>query len=541
MRYYTESAASINYLVERCYFDAEQGRLKLALDRLSGLDQQFPNDGRIVYAQGLLRRKNLGQGIQARALFERSYNLCLKAELADHTCWYAATNVTMLARDVEEFRRWADLTKSAPAPPNTKKPDYQEHFRNFETGAPYWLCIATYAEVEAKQSDFGAAAATLEVALETAAVGEKEAFLRRLRAQWIRELDKRHQQQRKAAREAFPDEERLALHEALNELDRAIASDPYDAELWNLKAAWMNLLERYSDALQAAKHAIENRDPYAKAHINAATALVGLGRQAEGLQQVEEALRQATTSGDDRDLDQAQTLGRAYTTPSTKPSLDQLLPILGEFLRSSDNSSKAEMERGHSPGFSLDKVTRRLIMHSRKIRGGFGIGYVPMIAELLSDFTPETVWTVMVNGKRTAPNLYGSWLAAVVYIVAKCDGVERRDAARLFVLLLLSSLDSRNIRGMHREYVLAPSEGSQGEFPLDPLIRTELARVHPQLPELIAEQEPIEPHERQRAVDDILSSLSGPIPGPNPNTEEVVAQRSKSGLFRRLVRSVLGS
>jgi hypothetical protein len=266
-----------------------------------------------------------------------------------------------------------------------------------------------------------------------------------------------------------------------------------------------------------------------------------LGRQAEGLQQVEEALRQATASGDDRDVDQAQTLRQGYTNSSTKPSLDALLPALGDFLKASDNSSKAEMEREHSPGFSIDKVTRRLILHSRKIRGAFGIGYVPMIAELLSDFTPETVWVVITSGQQSAPNLYGAWLAAVVYLVAKCDGVERRDAARLFVLLLISSMNSRSIRGMYRESVLATSEGSQGEFPLDSLIRVELARVHPQLPELIAEQQPIEPQERQKAVDEVLDSLRGPLPALNPNTEEVASNRSKGGLLRRLVRSVLGS
>lgn len=539
MRYYIESAGAIPYLVERCFFDAEQGRLMLALDRLRGLDEQFPDDGRIVYAQGLLLRKYLGQGIQAKALFERSYGLGLRTGRTDHTCWYSAANVTMLAGNEEEFRRWADLTMSAPAPPNTQKPDYGEHFRNFESGAPYWFCMATYAEIEAKRSDFGAAAAILETIMAAGGVGENEVSLRRPRAQWIRELDKRHQQQREACREAFPAEERLALHEAVNELDRSITIDPYDAELWNLKAAWMNLLEHYSDALQAATRAIEIRDPYAKAHINAGTALVGLGRQVEGLQQIEEAVRQATASGDHRDLDQAQTLRQAFGNPSTKASLDTLLPVLEEFLKSSENNSKAEMEREHSPGFSIDKVTRRLVTHSRKIRGAFGIGYVPMIAELLSDFTPETVWVVIVKGQQAAPTLYKSWLAAVIYLAAKCDGVERRDATRLFVLLLLAPLNSQSIRGMYREYVLAVSEGSQGEFALDSLVRTELARVHPQLPGLIAEQQSIELRERQRAVDEVLGSLRGPIPGANPNTEEVLAHRP--GWIARLVRSVFDS
>ena len=66
---------------------------------------------------------------------------------------------------------------------------------------------------------------------------------------------------------------RAALHDALAELDRALVLDPFDAELWNLSAAWNNLLERFPEALAAAERAAGLRSPYPKAHINAAWAL----------------------------------------------------------------------------------------------------------------------------------------------------------------------------------------------------------------------------------------------------------------------------
>lgn len=543
MRFYSESPKALPYLVERCYFDAEQGRLKLACERLNSYDQQFPDQAAIIYAQGLLRRKYLGQGIASRDLFERSYKLAFPAGAADHVCWLSASNVTMLSPNEEEFRRWAAVTASAPSPPGVDKPDYSDFFRNFESsGAPYWGCLVSYAEVLEKSGDFGSCAATLEVALKAAnnSMGDREVHARRRRAQWIRELDKQHQQQRESGGERFPDDERLALHEALAELDRALTCDPYDAELWNLKSAWYVLLERHESALSAARHAIEIREPYAKAHINAGSGLLGLGKLTEARDEFEVAVAQAQAAGDAASDQQAGDLLRSLSIEPSS-SWTSVKGQLHAFLEASENNSRAEMERLHSPGFRLEQVISHLVSFSRRIRGPLGAGSVPMLAELLSDFTPETVWGVLTGARKAAPDFADSWLAANLYLVLHCDGAERRDAYRLLVLCMVEAPELEEIRSRYRSAVLATTAAWGEQCPLDEIVRAELGRIQTALPGFIALQDPIRSGEREQALGRIVASLTGPIPGRNPNTEEVVERRSPRGSMRRLLAWIKGS
>lgn len=78
MRYYVESAASIPYLVERCYFDAEQGRLKVALDRLRGLDEQFPDDGGLF-----MRMACCDENTWVKAFRQRRYSSARTASVCE--------------------------------------------------------------------------------------------------------------------------------------------------------------------------------------------------------------------------------------------------------------------------------------------------------------------------------------------------------------------------------------------------------------------------------------------------------------------------
>lgn len=543
MRFYSESPKALPYLVERCYFDAEQGRLKLACERLNSYDQQFPDQAAIIYAQGLLRRKYLGQGLAARDLFERSYKLALPAGAADHVGWLSASNVTMLSPNEEEFRRWAAVTVSAPSPPGVDKPDYSDFFRNFESsGAPYWGCLVSYAEVLEKSGDFGSCAATFEVALKAAdnSMGEREVHARRRRAQWIRELDKQHQQQRESGGEHFPDDERLALHEALAELERALTCDPYDAELWNLKAAWYVLLGRHDSALSAARRAIEAREPYAKAHINAGSSLLGLGKETEARQEFDVAVAQAQAADDGASDQQARDLLRSLSAEPTS-SWTSVKGQLHAFLEASSNNSRAEMERLHSPGFRLEQVVSHSVSFSRKIRGPQGSGSVPLLAELLSDFTPETVWCVLRKARKAAPEFADSWLAASLFLILHCDGPERRDAVRLLALCMVEALELEEIRSLYRRSVLATTAAWGEQCPLDEIARAELGRIQTALPAFIAVQDPIRSDEREQAFNGPVGSLAGPIPGRNPNTEEVVKQRSQRGSLRRLLGWIKGS
>ena len=51
--------------IERCFFDAEHGWITLSLDRLDDLKNEFPSDPQVLYAEALIRKGFLGQGIKA--------------------------------------------------------------------------------------------------------------------------------------------------------------------------------------------------------------------------------------------------------------------------------------------------------------------------------------------------------------------------------------------------------------------------------------------------------------------------------------------
>src|SRR3954449_1312887 len=114
MTSYKPESGSIAFLVARCYFEADQTRVALALDRLKELGEMFPDDARISYAEGILRRDHLGEGLRARNLFEKAYWAGLKSGLQGDYCWSAASNVADLACDEQDFKKWVDLTRSAP-------------------------------------------------------------------------------------------------------------------------------------------------------------------------------------------------------------------------------------------------------------------------------------------------------------------------------------------------------------------------------------------------------------------------------------------
>ena len=62
--YKLDKEDKINY-INRSFFDAEHGWITLALNRLESLLNEFPNDPQVLYAEGLIRKDFLGQGIKA--------------------------------------------------------------------------------------------------------------------------------------------------------------------------------------------------------------------------------------------------------------------------------------------------------------------------------------------------------------------------------------------------------------------------------------------------------------------------------------------
>src|SRR4051812_34321450 len=114
MRFYKRTRDDKLNAGRRSLEEAERGQVHLALERLRDLSAEFPNDPEVLYVEGLLRQDHLGQGIMARELFERVYNLIPPSDprLAE-TRAFAACNAAMLSRDEAELQRWLPLAIQA--------------------------------------------------------------------------------------------------------------------------------------------------------------------------------------------------------------------------------------------------------------------------------------------------------------------------------------------------------------------------------------------------------------------------------------------
>ncbi len=516
-RFFHQVSDNVAFLIQRCYFEADQSRLHLALQRLLELKGQFPDNARILYAEGVVRRDYLGQGLLARDLFECAYESALRTRLAGDHCWSAASNATGLARTEQEYRKWAELTTTAPPLGVGRRPTFEQSFARLDDGIPYLQILRDSAEGMEEAGHSGSSAAHMQVALALGGLDRLEEMdMRRYRAQRLRSLDARAEETRTAICEWYSAEERIVLDEALEELERAIALNPYDPELWNLKAAWLNLLDRSNEALSAANKAAELRNPYPKAHINAALALYRLGRYEEARIRINTALQQARDLHDPSDTEQAERLARVCSRPPVKPALADMISDLETILRAARRCSDLEMDLIHGDVPLVDVISR-LIGHSREW-GPTALGYIPMIAELLSDFTPETVCNVLINTKQRRPDLTEAWLLATLYLAANDTGVGLRDACRLALLLMFIPLEAHKIYSNYRDLVLAPSDVRNGPLAsLASAMEHELNRLSPNLPPVLAAQPPITPAERTKAQREILDKLAGRVPPPNPN------------------------
>jgi len=350
---------------------------------------------------------------------------------------------------------------------------------------------------------FGDSAALMELALLAGKMSpDEEVRTRRVRAQSLRALDAEEQRYRETILEFFPPDERLALHEALAELDQAIALDEYDPELWNLKSAWCWFLLRYEEAVDYADRAIGLRPfNYAKPYMNKANALWAQGKEVEALAYAQETLRHAELSNLIDDIDKARAMVRDFSTKRITPTLKDMEPVIGQIERSA--TVTADLEIGQSHG-SVENLLSGVLRRSGYFRNT--MDYVPMMAELLIGATPETVFhTILKTGEKDF-TVHDHCLHAALYVTAHSKGVQERDAARFLALSIMGALEGSAIRKAYREAILETSAAATDEMShLDQIMREELGRMNPFFPKLIAEQEPVDEKGRQRAIYNILS------------------------------------
>ncbi|MBK9681521.1 MAG: hypothetical protein IPO69_22145 [Saprospiraceae bacterium] len=78
MRLYRRSHHDMINDIKRCFFEAQQGWITIALDRLRDIAEEFPNDSTAFNAQGILNKDYLGKGLVARNFLRRHTGLTIQ-------------------------------------------------------------------------------------------------------------------------------------------------------------------------------------------------------------------------------------------------------------------------------------------------------------------------------------------------------------------------------------------------------------------------------------------------------------------------------
>ncbi|MCD4785058.1 MAG: hypothetical protein K8T10_14685 [Candidatus Eremiobacteraeota bacterium] len=499
--YHRSQEDKINSINNRCFFDAQHGRVSLALERIRDIAEEFPKDAQVTYAEGLIRKDYLGQGAKAWALFEKAYKL-------DNKHAFAACNACIYAPTEEKFRIWADISMKV----SPDDPQFSQLVNNVQNslneGISYWQILLQVSQLHFEAKNFGESAAFAElVLLADEMPPTQEVANRRTRAQLLRYLDAEAHRYRETLLESFLPEERLSLQEALIEIDKALSLDEYDAELWNLKSAWCCLMGQYEEAILCADRSIKLRPfSYPKPYHNKANALRCLKRDSEALTCAEESLEQAEAGNSISDVSLSHKIIEEYSRPRSILTLKSMEPIIYHIIKATRITADLELGQQSKGSNNLEILTKGFFTRSASLFSHRTVDYIPLMAEFLNDFTPDTAFCIVLKTSELSQEIHDHCLHAVLYILAHSNGVMQRDAARFLALTILSAMEATLIRKAYREAVLEPSAAATDEMSqLDAILRKELRFMNSLFPELISDQEPVDEDGRQRSVRNILS------------------------------------
>lgn len=481
------------------HWDADHGRTHSALERLRDFELEIGGDATLTYSEGLLYRDFLGQG-------RRGYECFVRALELNGSYANAACNAAALAPSEQEFRRWVSLVDRL-SPKDAA---------NFELLREELAASSNYQYLLLKQSgqhfsdqDYGTAAALQELALHAGPFDpQEEVQIRRLRAQNLRFLDKQAEDARAMSCEGFPADERLCLYEALLELDRAIAIDGYDAELWNLRSAWCILLGRNSEAVDATDRAIALRPSgYPKPYINKSVALHKLNQNDAARTAAAHAKEECLALGALDDVRLAEQAMAAADGPGDALSESQAFSTVGRILQGT------MLRARQMAGFMKVDTAKLSSMYAIRIRfipQGSSLDCVSAVADLLSNFPVDGAMYVLSKLRYQGHPLWESLFEALCYIACNAEPVMREDAGRTLALLICDAPSIGSMRSAYRTRIAAPSLASPAEFgTLANVVADAMRRLNPQVADLIVND--IEPTKEELATvrAGMLSRLNG--------------------------------
>ena len=323
----------------------------------------------------------------------------------------------------------------------------------------------------------------------------------------LRELDKAAEASRSVRGEGFIPEERLALHEAMKEIEQTLMLETEDHMLWNFKSAWLYLLDKQEEAIAAADMALSICPTgYIKPLTNKALALHRLGRNEQSRLVASQALKDAQALGSEGRADVELAKRILDDLARTALSDTTLLSAIAERIITAVNlTARQEMTqwKGENDGAELLKGLKKRVSIAGR---SWNTQYNNIMAELLTFFCPESGWTIVIKLGGSHQEEYQHCLHAVLFIAAHADGVMRRDACRFLIYQMLAASNPDEMRKSYREAILGPTAVGQGAFSrLDQFMRNEMARVNPALPKLLADQPPMTEAELNRSRDVTMS------------------------------------
>jgi len=302
MLFYSRNESEIQFLMNRAYFEAGIGRVATALALLRDLGKEFPSNPSVCFAESTILRDYAGKGIEARGLFQKTYRLAFARPGNGRLLWYASFSAVFLCGSREEMNEWIHIArKHIPLDQTVDRNKIDELSTLLSRGTPIAGVLASQLRLGAvtpvvNVSD-GMDAAVLEILLNCDLTENQKIDFRLRRAMTLRALDAAAERRHQTRGEMLPPQERVALLEALAEMERLIAADGYEAQYWNYKSAWCVLLRRPQDAILAAERAIALRPSnYPRPYLNIAASHWMLGRDAEALATVRLAATHAVSS-----------------------------------------------------------------------------------------------------------------------------------------------------------------------------------------------------------------------------------------------------
>lgn len=500
MLYRKDNEDKIN-LVNRCIFDADHGWLTLSLERLYGLHQDFQSDPQVDYAEALIRKDFLGQGLEAEKMFLKAQADATNRSHSNENYLFSTFNAAKHARNEVEFRKQSQVAMSlAPNDPDVQF--FNSKLNQLDQGIPYTTILIDAVSVYQANHKWGDCASFAEIALQAGNLSlADELALRETRMTSLRELDKAADESRRIRGESFPPEERLALQEAIQELDRTLSLDEYDHKLWNWKSAWLYLMNRYEDSLIAADRAIDLcPDGYLKPKTNKAMCLARLSRKEEARDVIEQLLIEAESLGPEFETDLRLAQQIEIDLQRTLMTKDEELHYLSkQIVNSAYLASQQELNRGECSDV-IDQIQSGLERRVGIAGKLYNKKYVALIEEMLVFFSSATVCFCLLNLSQSLHSEYRNCLYALLYISARYQGILQRDACRTVILSMLSHGDPDIIRKEHREIIMGTAKADPEGFALlENNIRNELSKYNPSLIPLFADQSPLSTEEINNA------------------------------------------